>query len=108
MKQVWLRSWSEDLDVHTPEDLTIIGEKAGMSKDQIEACLADMKSDEVKKRLKEVTEEAIDRGAFGSPTMFFTDQNGDNEQMFWGSDRFEMVAAMYDKPWHGPDPTTVK
>ena len=26
-------------------------------------------------------------GAFGSPTMFFTENDGENEQMFWGSDR---------------------
>ena len=34
----------------------------------------------------QVTEEAVDRGAFGAPTMFFTEEDQE-EQMFWGSDR---------------------
>ena len=51
-----------------------------------------------------MTEEAGDRGAFGAPTMFFS-ENGENEQMFWGSDRFEMVAFMYGKEWLGPNPS---
>ena len=37
--------------------------------------------------LKEVTAEAVDRGAFGSPTMFFSEGGADTEHMFWGSDR---------------------
>ena len=28
----------------------------------------------------------------------------EGEQMFWGSDRFEMVAAIFKLPWLGPDP----
>ena len=32
----------------------------------------------------------MERGAFEAPTMFFH-ENGENEQMFWGSERFEMV-----------------
>merc|ERR1719458_301365 len=68
-----MRSWGEDKDVHTPEDLM------------------------------EVTEEAVDRGAFGAPTMYFTEE-GREEEMFWGSDRFDMIAHCFDKQWHGPDP----
>ena len=45
-----------------------------------------MKAEEVKTALKEVTAEAVERGAFGAPTMFFSEQ-GEREQMFWGSDR---------------------
>ena len=51
-----------------------------------------------------MTQEAVDRGAFGAPTMFFHEK-GENEQMFWGSDRFEMVASIFEKQWHGPDPS---
>ena len=58
-----------------------------MTDQSIKECLDAMKSNDVKKELKNVTEEAVDRGAFGSPTMFFTDSDGQNEQMFWGSDR---------------------
>ena len=73
-----------------------------------------------------MTEEAVDRGAFGAPTMYFTEE-GREEEMFWGSDRwqgvtfahlvaseserrkfldfrFDMIAHCFDKQWHGPDP----
>ena len=37
-----------------------------------------------------MTEEAVDRGAFGAPTMYFTEE-GREEEMFWGSDRWQCV-----------------
>ncbi len=40
---------------------------------------------ETKDRLKAVTQEAVDRGVFGAPTMFVGDE------MFWGQDRLEFV-----------------
>ena len=92
-----------------------------MDEEEITNCLAAMKTDPVKTALKvgiadkislfnnttfseAVTEEAVERGAFGAPTMFFH-QDGENEEMFWGSDRFEMVASIYNKEWIGPDPS---
>ena len=87
IRNFWLRAWSEDLDVHTPEDIKIIAEKAGMDKDKIAECFDLMKTVPIKDELKAITSEAVDRGAFGSPTMYFTDDAGENEQMFWGSDR---------------------
>ena len=39
----------------------------------------------VKDQLKTLTQEAIDRGIFGAPTMFV------GEQMFWGQDRLDFV-----------------
>jgi len=104
IRHFWIRSWSEDLDVHTEEDIKIICNNAGMSAENIKNCLEDMKTDAVKQELKSVTAEAVDRGAFGSPTMFFSEKDGANEQMFWGSDRFEMVADVFNKKWMGPKP----
>jgi len=104
IRNFWIRSWSEDLDVHTEEDIRIIAKNAGMSPENVNQCLESMKSEIVKQELKSVTDEAVDRGAFGSPTMFFTENDGENEQMFWGSDRFEMVADVFNKKWTGPDP----
>ena len=92
-----------------------------MDEEEITNCLMAMKTDAVKTALKvgiddkismfnittfskAVTEEAVERGAFGAPTMFFH-QDGENEEMFWGSDRFEMVAQIYNKKWIGPDPS---
>lgn len=39
----------------------------------------------MKDRLKAVTQEAVERGVFGAPTMFVGDQ------MFWGQDRLDFV-----------------
>ena len=87
---------------------------------KVEACMAAMKSDKVKEALREVatllfvlslsgndglfcssnqwqvTEEAVDRGAFGAPTMFFTEEDQE-EQMFWGSDRSHTNPFQYLK-----------
>jgi len=103
LRSFWMRSWSEDKDVHTAEDITAVGRSAGMEEDEIAHCLAAMKTDSVKTALKAMTAEAVERGAFGAPTMFFH-EDGEKEEMFWGSDRFEMVASRYGKQWMGPDP----
>ena len=68
--------------------------KAGLDSHQIGHCLEEMKAEEVKTVLKQVTAEAVERGAFGAPTMFFSEQ-GEREHMhmFWGSDR-SVRAAM--------------
>ena len=52
LRSVWMRSWSEDLDVHTADDLTAVGVTAGMREDEIADCLAAMKTDPVKNALK--------------------------------------------------------
>ena len=52
LRSLWIRSWSEDLDVHTPDDLTAVGATAGMGEDEIADCLAAMKTDSVKSALK--------------------------------------------------------
>ena len=51
------------------------------------ALAARAQSDEIKARLRANTQEAIDRGAFGSPTMFV-----DRTQMFFGNDQLPIVA----------------
>jgi len=89
MRNFWIRAWSEDLDVHTLKDLIIIADKAGMEKKNIDEVLCLMSTAEIKDQLKTTTVEAAERGAFGTPTMYFTDHLGQNEQMFWGSDRLE-------------------
>jgi 2-hydroxychromene-2-carboxylate isomerase len=50
-----------------------------------EALLAAIQSPEVKARLKQETETAIERGVFGSPYIFVDDEP------FWGNDRLEQI-----------------
>lgn len=49
------------------------------------AMLALVSQQDVKDRLKVLTQRAVERGIFGAPTMFVGDQ------MFWGQDRLEFV-----------------
>ncbi|MNC80135.1 2-hydroxychromene-2-carboxylate isomerase [compost metagenome] len=58
--------------------------EAGFDPEQYQAWSADP---QVKAALKEATEEAVRRGAFGAPTFFV------GEQMFFGQDRLEFVEA---------------
>jgi hypothetical protein len=52
LRSFWIRSWSEDKDVHTAQDITAVGRSAGMDEEEISNCLAAMKTDPVKTALK--------------------------------------------------------
>jgi 2-hydroxychromene-2-carboxylate isomerase len=58
--------------------------KAGMDREQV---LAGIESDEVKRRLREQTDDALKRGVTGVPTVAVGDQ------LFWGDDHLEDAAA---------------
>ena len=51
----------------------------------IERLIARAQQDDVKKRLIELTSDAVDRGAFGAPTFFV------GEEMFFGKDQLRDV-----------------
>lgn len=57
---------------------------------------------EIKQAFKEYTDEAVARGVFGAPT-FIIKKAGepDKEYLFFGSDRFEMIAAFLGLPYPG-------
>lgn len=74
--------WGEGHDISQPEVLTAAFTKAGLD---AAAILARAQEQSVKDQLKENTEEALQRGVFGAPTMFVGDA------MFWGNDRLEMM-----------------
>ena len=52
LRSFWVRSWSEDQDVHTVEDITAVGRAAGMQESQIQRCLQLMATPAVKSKLK--------------------------------------------------------
>lgn len=54
--------------------------------------------------LRKNTEDAVGRGAFGSPTAFVTLPGGDTEQMFFGSDRMEQLAFYLKLKYEGGSP----
>lgn len=77
--------WGEGIDVSSEEGLRLAAERAGMDADQL---VADNDRPELKARLAELTQEAIDAGAFGAPTMIVGDQ------LFWGNDRLALMRAV--------------
>ncbi|XP_030639676.1 glutathione S-transferase kappa 1 [Chanos chanos] len=101
-RELWRRIWSVDQDITQPASLSEAGLKAGLSSSEIEELLAMAKSQPIKDKLKSVTQEALDRGAFGFP-MTVCHVNGKAE-MFFGSDRFELMAHCIGEKWVGPQP----
>eukprot|EP01116_Phalansterium_solitarium_P005168 TRINITY_DN16556_c0_g1_i1.p1 TRINITY_DN16556_c0_g1~~TRINITY_DN16556_c0_g1_i1.p1 ORF type:complete len:226 (+),score=59.94 TRINITY_DN16556_c0_g1_i1:54-731(+) len=102
-RELWTRSWGRDLDIQSPASLLQTCLDVGISKETAERWLQASTSQETKDALKAATEDAVARGAFGAPTMFITTPDGKTD-MFFGSDRYELIAHMYKLPWAGPCP----
>lgn len=74
--------WVEGLDLTAPAVIAEVIARAGLDAAQVMALAEDA---QVKDALRENTERAVARGAFGVPTFFVDDQ------MFWGQDRLDFV-----------------
>lgn len=74
--------WVEGRNMGDP---SIVAEALGQAGFDAQALLALTADPAVKEGLKQNTEEAVRRGAFGAPTMFVGDQ------MFFGQDRLDFV-----------------
>jgi glutathione S-transferase kappa 1 len=107
-RELWLRIWSRDQDITQPESLAEACTAAGLSDAQTQSLLQRIRHPEVKAELKAVTDVAVSRGAYGAPWFSVGDaaEDGTVEEWhpFFGSDRFEQIAALIGQPWLGPDP----
>ena len=74
--------WVKAMNLNDQEILTNIAEKSGIDPNQF---AEEISSDEIKNKLRENTEFAISKGAFGVPTYYL-----DNE-MFWGIDSVKFL-----------------
>ena len=79
-----LQYFGQALDLSDPATLEVALRSAGFDPAEVGALAADA---EVKQALIRATEEAVTRGIFGAPTFFVGDE------LFWGQDRMEFVAA---------------
>ena len=77
-----------DQDLSRHDVLTKIVAEAGLDADDL---MNDITSDSIKGELKENTEEAVRRGAFGAPTFFVGDD------MFFGNDRLDFVREALER-----------
>lgn len=101
-RELWRRIWSEDKDITEPASLAEAALKAGLSESEIKEVLALSTSTEIKNKLKSVTQAALDHGAFGLPMIVC--HVGGKPEMFFGSDRFELIAHCIGEEWLGPNP----
>lgn len=58
---------------------------------------------DIKQGLVDNTNEAVSIGAFGAPTLIVKQAGSDKEHVFFGSDRFEMIAKLLGLPYPGLD-----
>jgi len=100
-RELWFRVWNRDEDITTQESLAEALKKIGLKDSEATDLLKASTDKAVADRLKAVTQEALDLGAFGAPTIVITDSNNE-KQMFWGSDRFEVLAWMLGEKYEGP------
>ncbi|XP_075072427.1 glutathione S-transferase kappa 1-like isoform X2 [Mixophyes fleayi] len=101
-RELWMRIWSEDKDITEPESILEAAKKAGMPGDQAKKLLSTLSSPEVKNRLKETTDKALAYGIFGMPSIVA--HINDKPQLYFGSDRFELLANELGEKWLGPVP----
>lgn len=104
-RELWRRIWSQDKDISKPESLKEAAVQAGLSNSDIEEALAMATSDRIKEKLKKATKEALEHGSFGFPTIVCHVDG--KKEMFFGSDRFELMAHCIGEKWHGPQPEKV-
>ncbi len=76
--------WGRDQDISQEDVLGPIVDSVGLDRAAFFAGIADQA---IKDRLKASTDEAIQRGAFGSPSIFVGDD------MFFGNDRLPLIRA---------------
>ncbi|XP_029359983.1 glutathione S-transferase kappa 1 [Echeneis naucrates] len=101
-RELWRRIWSEDKDITEPSSLSEAAKKAGLSDSDVKELLQLSSSKEIKNKLKSTTQDALDFGAFGFPLCVCHVDGG--PQMFFGSDRFELMANCIGEKWLGPQP----
>jgi 2-hydroxychromene-2-carboxylate isomerase len=82
MDAVYKAIWVDSLNLNDPAITGAALQAAGFDP---MALLAISNDPAVKEQLKSATQEAIDRGIFGAPTLFV------GNQMFWGQDRLDFV-----------------
>ncbi|KAF9169419.1 hypothetical protein BGX20_010354 [Mortierella sp. AD010] len=97
--------WFQDKNVSQKEVLVsalapIIG-----SESKMEEYFEMTSQKEIKQQLINNTQEAVNIGAFGAPTFIVKKAGSDEEHMFFGSDRFELMTSVLGLPYPGLAPS---
>lgn len=84
-RRVFHRYWGDLADISQDDVLTGIVSACGLP---VEEFFSKINTPTYKDRLRINTEELINRGGFGSPTMFL-----DGDDMYFGNDRLQLIEA---------------
>ena len=84
-RRVFETYWGELRDISQDDVLKEIVNSVGIAPDEFHEKIS---SDDYKNRLRENTQELVDRGGFGSPTVFL-----DGVDMYFGNDRIPLIIA---------------
>jgi glutathione S-transferase kappa 1 len=101
-RALWQLHYGEGQDITTEPNLLLAATRAGLTANAAIQFLQQTQDADIKETLKTVTAKAVEMGAFGAPTFFIETPQGN--EMFFGSDRFHLVASMLGKQWLGPLP----
>uniref|UniRef100_A0A3Q3KLA0 Glutathione S-transferase kappa n=1 Tax=Mastacembelus armatus TaxID=205130 RepID=A0A3Q3KLA0_9TELE len=101
-RELFLRIWNEDKDITEPGSLSEAAVKAGLSESEIKELLELYTSPKMKDKLRSTTQDALDYGAFGFPLLVC--HVNSKAEVFFGSDRFELMAHCIGEKWLGPQP----
>jgi len=82
-RRAFQRYWTELADISQEEELRLIAADAGLDPDDVVSKVTDQR---YKDLLRQNTDELIERGGFGSPTMFL-----DGDDMYFGNDRIPLL-----------------
>ncbi len=85
LEAVFNALWIDELNLNEPEVAAEVLSKAGFNPEEVFKRCNDPA---VKEKLKQITEEAVERGVFGAPTFFVGDE------MFFGQDRLPHVSDL--------------
>ncbi|CAM9687375.1 unnamed protein product [Ectocarpus fasciculatus] len=116
-RELWTRLWGGGRDIASEQGLQEACMGTGMDASSARSLLARSGDADIKARLKEETEEALRRGAFGAPwiTLRTCDEDDDDDdndkkpwEAFFGCDRFDVLAQAMGQPWFGPHPNLSK
>jgi 2-hydroxychromene-2-carboxylate isomerase len=82
VKAIYAAIWIDGKNMNDP---AVVGEVLQSAGFDPAAVLALANAQDTKDKLKATTQEAVERGVFGAPTMFV------GQDMFWGQDRLDFV-----------------
>ena len=99
-RSLWQLHWRDGENTSADSVLREALKEAALPADSHDRLIGNVDDPATKQLLRDTTDEAIARGTFGSPSLFL--QGRDAEEMFFGSDRFPLIAQHLGASLEGP------